>query len=108
MEKDNLVKSFHEMWRDEGLFVSQDPQTCPITIIRGSSLALNKKEFTMAFFNSAVGVLQTLVVALGAGLGIWGAINLLVKKMKAEKDQREIGERERKRVIRRDRDEPSL
>jgi len=29
----------------------------------------------MAFFNSAVGVLQTLVVALGAGLGIWGAIN---------------------------------
>ena len=27
--------------------------------------------------NSAVGVLQTLVVALGAGLGIWGAINLL-------------------------------
>ena len=32
---------------------------------------------TMAFFNSAVGVLQTLVVALGAGLGIWGAINLM-------------------------------
>ena len=31
----------------------------------------------MAFFNSAVGVLQTLVVAFGAGLGIWGAINLL-------------------------------
>ena len=27
----------------------------------------------MDFFNSAVGVLQTLVVALGAGLGIWGA-----------------------------------
>ena len=32
---------------------------------------------SMAFFNSAVGVLQTLVIALGAGLGIWGAINLL-------------------------------
>ncbi len=31
----------------------------------------------MAFFNSAVGVLQTLVIALGAGLVIWGAINLL-------------------------------
>ena len=31
----------------------------------------------MAFFNSTVGVLQTLVVALGAGLGIWGAINLM-------------------------------
>ena len=31
----------------------------------------------MDFFNSAVGVLQTLVIALGAGLGIWGVINLL-------------------------------
>lgn len=31
----------------------------------------------MAFFNSAVTVLRTLVIALGAGLGIWGAINLL-------------------------------
>ena len=31
----------------------------------------------MAFFNSAVTVLQTLVIALGVGLGIWGAINLL-------------------------------
>ena len=35
------------------------------------------EEKSMAFFNSAVTVLQTLVVALGAGLGIWGAINLL-------------------------------
>jgi len=26
---------------------------------------------------SAIGVLQTLVIALGAGLGIWGVINLL-------------------------------
>lgn len=31
----------------------------------------------MDFFNSAVDVLQTLVIALGAGLGIWGVINLL-------------------------------
>ena len=31
----------------------------------------------MAFFQSAVGTLQTLVAALGAGLGIWGAINLM-------------------------------
>ena len=31
----------------------------------------------MAFFNSAINVLQTLVVALGAGLGVWGAINLM-------------------------------
>ena len=39
--------------------------------------AQRQKEFFMAFFNSAVGVLQTLVIALGAGLGIWGVINLL-------------------------------
>ena len=31
----------------------------------------------MAFFTSAVGTLQTLVIALGAALGIWGAINLM-------------------------------
>ena len=36
-----------------------------------------KEDKFMAFFNSAIGVLQTLVVALGAGLGVWGAINLL-------------------------------
>jgi len=35
----------------------------------------------MAFFNSAVTVLQTVVVARGAGLGIWGAINLLEVKI---------------------------
>ena len=33
----------------------------------------------MEFFNSAIEVLQTLVVALGAGLGVWGAINLSVR-----------------------------
>jgi hypothetical protein len=31
----------------------------------------------MAFFSSAVETLQTLVVALGAGLAVWGVINLL-------------------------------
>ena len=31
----------------------------------------------MEFFTSAITTLQTLVVALGAGLGAWGIINLL-------------------------------
>ena len=31
----------------------------------------------MEFFNEAINVLQTLVIALGAGLGVWGVINLL-------------------------------
>jgi len=31
----------------------------------------------MEFFTSAIGVLQTLVIAIGAGLGVWGIVNLL-------------------------------
>ncbi len=31
----------------------------------------------MAFFTSAINILQTLVVAIGAGLAVWGVINLL-------------------------------
>ena len=31
----------------------------------------------MEFFSSAINTLQTLVVALGAGLGVWGVVNLL-------------------------------
>ena len=31
----------------------------------------------MAFFSQAITVLQTLVIALGAGLAVWGGINLL-------------------------------
>ena len=31
----------------------------------------------MEFFSSAINTLQTLVVALGAGLAVWGVINLL-------------------------------
>lgn len=31
----------------------------------------------MQFFASAITTLQTLVIALGAGLGVWGVVNLL-------------------------------
>ena len=31
----------------------------------------------MAFFNQAISILQTLVVAIVAGLAVWGVINLL-------------------------------
>lgn len=34
-------------------------------------------EAYMAFFSSAIDTLQTLVIALGAGLGVWGVVNLL-------------------------------
>ena len=46
------------------------------TILSAAEQAAESEDL-MEFFNSAVGVLQTLVVALGAGLGIWGVINLL-------------------------------
>lgn len=31
----------------------------------------------MEFFEASIELLQTLVVALGAGLGVWGLVNLL-------------------------------
>ena len=31
----------------------------------------------MQFFTEAVNVLKTLVIALGAGLAVWGVVNLL-------------------------------
>ena len=31
----------------------------------------------MQFFSEAVNVLQTLVISLGAGLAVWGVVNLL-------------------------------
>ena len=31
----------------------------------------------MGFFSSSITILQTLVTAIGAGLGVWGVINLL-------------------------------
>ena len=31
----------------------------------------------MEFFTSAINILKTLVIAIGAGLSVWGVINLL-------------------------------
>ena len=50
----------------------------------------------MAFFNSAITVLQTLVVALGAGLGIWPARMLVYDK---EAINKTIGRKPRYSVI---------
>ena len=43
-------------------------------------LSTNHNKFMeefMAFFTSAIDTLKVLVIALGAGLGVWGVINLL-------------------------------
>ena len=51
---------------------------CNVTHKQNKNNSIKQMEdLIMEFFNSAVGVLQTLVIALGAGLGIWGAINLM-------------------------------
>ena len=39
--------------------------------------AIAEKGVNMDFFNSAIDTLQTLVVALGGALCVWGGINLL-------------------------------
>ena len=44
--------------------------------VRRGTFAKQRRR-NMEFFNSAVDVLKTLVVALGAGLGVWGAVNLM-------------------------------
>ena len=45
---------------------------------RGKSItALDYLMEIMGFFSSAVNTLQILVIALGAGLGAWGVVNLL-------------------------------
>ena len=41
------------------------------------SLLQSGEKTTMEFFNQAITVLQTLVVAIGAGLGVWGVVNLM-------------------------------
>lgn len=43
----------------------------------GAWSVLRQGNIYMAFFSASIDVLQTLVIALGAGLGVWGGINLL-------------------------------
>ena len=42
-----------------------------------NSIFYQMEEMYMEFFASAITTLQTLVIALGAGLGVWGVVNLL-------------------------------
>lgn len=50
---------------------------CISSFVQTSKHSKAPIKITMSFFNSAVDVLQTIVIALGSGLGIWGVINLL-------------------------------
>ena len=50
---------------------------CRSRIRESCSFLIWVLEIFMAFFTSAIGILKTLVVAIGAGLAVWGVINLL-------------------------------
>ncbi len=52
------------------------PARFPFGIVYFINTAIWRKT-TMEFFNQAITVLQTLVVAIGAGLGVWGVVNLM-------------------------------
>lgn len=43
----------------------------------GGFFVFKNENDAMSFFTSAVSTLQTLIVALGVGLAVWGVINLL-------------------------------
>ena len=58
------------------LLVDTDPQGS-LTISMGWQQPDELPTTLSTLMQKAIEVLQTLVVALGAGLGVWGAINLL-------------------------------
>lgn len=51
----------------------------PVFLLESCFLSMlqSGEKKTMEFFNQAITVLQTLVVAIGAGLGVWGVVNLM-------------------------------
>ena len=59
----------------------QNPDSIYLTVhqtqIKKAAQNVSGKVNYMEFFNSAVETLQTLVVALGGALCVWGGINLL-------------------------------
>lgn len=75
MEKLNMeleTRGFTEYMRLPGQCQIQGPYFYP----KNQKLSGKETKY-MAFFTSAITILQTLVVALGAGLAVWGVINLL-------------------------------
>ena len=54
--------------------------TCPGAVLHAQPLNQSDNKYggnLMEFFTSAINTLKVLVIALGAGLGVWGVINLL-------------------------------
>ena len=65
---------------DRGLYMPEtiDPLSSSFyNGITGMSLTTIARNVARAFFGEAINTLKILVIALGAGLGVWGIINLL-------------------------------
>jgi len=58
-------------------FVQPGPETASLYTTINPKTKILRRKTLMAFFTSAIDTLKILVIALGAGLGAWGVINLL-------------------------------
>ena len=55
-------------------------QIMPVVVVASMAVSLILKmpgTFAMGFFSTAVNGLKTVITAIGAGIGIWGGINIL-------------------------------
>ena len=56
-------------------------QIMPVIVVTSMALSFIMKMpgtvFAMGFFSTAVNGLKTVITAIGAGIGIWGGINIL-------------------------------
>jgi len=72
-----FVSSRFESFAQSGFPLSSRGRKRPRYIQPSTKNQNFKEENCMAFFTSAIDTLKILVIALGAGLGAWGVINLL-------------------------------
>ena len=68
MKMSGEVTRYPSAWASSGSVFSRNTARDALLLRPGS---------VMAFFTSAIDTLKILVIALGAGLGAWGVINLL-------------------------------
>ena len=76
MTTSTIPTLLYKSLRDKVSRSSHLPPT-PGGFFHGRGYDPGEMEEYMQFFASAITTLQTLVVALGAGLGVWGVVNLL-------------------------------
>jgi hypothetical protein len=58
-------------------FFGASPHACAAVFPPQTNQNIFRRKSTMDFFGEAINTLSILVVALGAGLAVWGVVNLL-------------------------------